>query len=492
MSIHTKKAIVIGSGIAGLSSAIRLALKGYDVNVFEANSYPGGKLTVLDLGNYRFDAGPSLFTMPQFVEELFELAGKKTGDRFEYVQVPTACHYFFEDGTFLRYSTNRNELAKEIETQLKIDSKPLFDHLDRSKLIYNSTHKAFMERSLHKLSSHLSFDTLKCIANIPWLNIFTTMHAANEKALNHPKLVQIFDRYATYNGSNPYVAPGILNIIPHLENGFGTFFPKKGMHSITTSLVQLAEELGVHFHFNAKVDEIIQNGKKVEGISVNGKIIPSDVVICNSDIKPAYKYLLKSIQAPKRTLEQEPSSSAMIFYWGIKKEFPQLDLHNIFFSEDYQNEFRTMFELKTVSDDPTVYIHVSSKVVKEDAPNGSENWFVMVNVPSNTDQNWEDMRVRIRENILEKLSRILEEDIASYIEVEDFLDPIRIEQRTSSHAGALYGSSSNERMAAFFRHPNFSKIDGLYFVGGSVHPGGGIPLCLLSAKIATDLIPKAH
>ena len=224
---------------------------------------------------------------------------------------------------------------------------------------------------------------------------------------------------------------------------------------------------------------------------VNGEQIQADIVVCNSDIKPAYQFLLKDVQAPKRTLEQEPSSSAMIFYWGIKKEFKQLDLHNIFFSEDYENEFNAIFKTQTVSKDPTVYVHISSKIVPEDAPAGSESWFVMVNVPSNSGQNWEELRSQIRINVLSKLSRILNEDIASLIEVEDYLDPVRIEQRTSSHAGALYGSSSNDRMAAFFRHPNFSKINGLFFVGGSVHPGGGIPLCLLSAKIATDLIPES-
>lgn len=482
------KALVVGSGIAGIASAIRLALKNYSVDVFEANAYPGGKLTVLELDQYRFDAGPSLFTMPQYVDELFHLAGKGPHESFDYVRIPTACHYFFEDGTFLKFPTDRQDLKNEIENKLKVDFHPLEMHLKRSKLIYDATHKAFMERSLHKVSSHLSFDTLKCIAHIPWLNIFTTMHKANEKALNHPKLVQIFDRYATYNGSNPYSAPGILNIIPHLESGFGTFFPKKGMHSITTSLVELAQDLGVNFHFNSKVDEIIEDGKIVKGVVVNGDFIPGDVVVCNSDIKPAYKHLLKKVEAPKKTLHQEPSSSAMIFYWGIKKEFPQLDLHNIFFSEDYEKEFSTMFSDKSVCDDPTVYVHISSKVVKSDAPTGGENWFVMVNVPSNSGQDWEELRSRIRQNVLEKLSRILKEDLIDLIEVEDYLDPIRIEQRTSSHAGALYGSSSNERMAAFFRHPNFSKIEGLFFVGGSVHPGGGIPLCLLSAKIATELV----
>jgi phytoene desaturase len=487
--LENKKALIVGSGIAGIASAIRMAVKGYAVSVYEANAYPGGKLTVMELDGYRFDAGPSLFTMPHFVEELFRLSGKDPETYFQYAKMPVACHYFFEDGTFLRYFSDRKSLLNEVKAKLNVDPSKLDQHLNRSELIFKASHKAFLERSLHKISSHLTIDTLNCIAHIPWLNLFTTMHKANLKGLNHPKLVQIFDRYATYNGSNPYKAPGILNIIPHLESGIGTYFPRKGMHSITKSLVQLAEELGVTFHYNSRVDEIIEHEKKISGIAVNGQLIPGDVVICNSDVKPAYRYLLKHTKAPKRTLEQEPSSSAMIFYWGIRKEFPQLDLHNIFFTEDYEEEFRMMFEERTVSDDPTVYVHISSKVVRSDAPDGCENWFVMVNVPSNSGQDWDALRLKIRQNVIQKLNRILKIDLESLIETEDFLDPVRIEKRTSSYAGALYGSSSNDRMAAFFRHPNFSKTKGLYFVGGSVHPGGGIPLCLLSAKIATDLVP---
>lgn len=483
-----QQAVVVGSGIAGIAGAIRLTCKGYNVTVLEANSYPGGKLTVLQLGDYRFDAGPSLFTLPHLVDELFELAGKHPTDYFAYDQVETACHYFYEDGTILHFFADQQQLTEEIKTKLQIDPKPLEDHLKRSKLIYDATHKAFMERSLHRFKSYVSTDILKCVAHIPWLNLFTTMHKANEQRLNHPKLVQLFDRYATYNGSNPYSAPGILNIIPHLEHGFGTFFPRKGMHSITTSLVQLAEELGVRFQFNERVEEIVADAKQVAGVRTGAAFYPAEVVLCNSDIKPAYTHLLKQQPKPKKTLTQEPSSSAIIFYWGIRHSFPQLDLHNIFFSEDYKGEFESIFTDKTVSNDPTIYVHISSKKVKNDAPEGCENWFVMVNVPHNQGQDWEELRKQIRISVLEKLSRILQTDIASLIEEEDYLDPRRIETRTGSFGGALYGASSNDRMAAFFRHPNFSKIKGLYFAGGSVHPGGGIPLCLLSAKIATDSV----
>lgn len=484
----SKKAIVIGSGIAGIASAIRLRNKGFDVAVYETNEYPGGKLTVLQLGSYRFDAGPSLFTMPHLVDELFVLSGKDPKAYFEYQKCETVCHYFFEDGTFLPFSASKEKLFEQIEKTLQVDPKPLRKHYQRSALIYRATYKAFLERSLHRFSSYLSLAILKCVAYIPWLGLFTTMHKANQKALNHPKLVQIFDRYATYNGSSPYLAPGILNIIPHLEQEMGTFFPSKGMHSIVTSLVKLAEDLGVQLHYNYRVDEILTENRKVKGIRIGEQRLYADVVLCNSDIRPAYKHLLPQEKISERVQQQEPSSSAMIFYFGIRQTFPQLDLHNILFSENYEQEFKAIFEEKSVSDDPTVYIHVSSKLIPSDAPKYGENWFVMVNVPANSGQDWMAMREAIRKNVIAKINRMLQTDLESLIEEEDFLDPVRIETRTSSFAGALYGASSNDRMAAFFRHPNFSKIEGLYFAGGSVHPGGGIPLCLLSAKIATDLV----
>lgn len=484
----TRKAIVVGAGIAGIASAIRLSQKGYTVSVIEANNYPGGKLTALQLGEYRFDAGPSLFTLPYLVDELFQLSGKNPRDYFTYRQLDTLCHYFYEDGTTLHAYADQKKFLREVETTLQIDSKPLQEYLEHSEFLFERTKHSFLEKSLHKFSSYLSLDILKTVSSIRQLNLFESMHEINHIRLNHPKLVQLFDRFATYNGSNPYKAPGVLNSIPHLEFGIGSFFPEKGMHQILNACMKLAQESGVEFRFGERVTTIETEKKKVRGVTTQTGFYPAEVVVSNSDVKQTYKQLIPKLKAPKKTIAQEPSSSALIFYWGIKKTFPELDVHNILFSENYEEEFKSIFEDFTVSDDPTVYIHVSSKLVSDDAPDGCENWFVMVNVPSNKGQDWEQLRLKTRENCIRKINRMLKTDLESLIEEEDFLDPVRIEERTNSFAGALYGASSNDRMAAFFRHPNFSKIKDLYFAGGSVHPGGGIPLCLLSAKITTDLI----
>lgn len=485
------QAIIIGAGIAGIATAIRLAVKGYQVEVFEANSYPGGKLSEIVSNGYRFDAGPSLFTMPQYVDELFELAGQQSQKDFRYKKLDILCRYFYPDGTQLTAYADEDKLTQEVAKQIHEEADDIKRYFKNSGTIYDITNHVFLERSLHRLKTYLGWNTLKSILRIPRIDAFRTMHQANQGFFKDKRMVQFFDRYATYNGSNPYKAPATLNVIPHLEQHFGAYFPENGMYSITTSLVNLAKSLGVKFNYNSPVDELIIDKQKVKGIKVKGDLQIADLVVSNMDVWFTYQKLLKSHPElhPKRILKQERSSSALIFYWGIKKTFNQLDLHNVFFSADYEAEFNAIWKQKTISNDPTVYLNISSKFKPDDAPANCENWFVMINVPANIGQDWDALVSEARQNILQKLSHILGEDIKPLIEYESILDPRSIEAKTSSYQGSIYGTSSNGQFAAFLRHANrSSKIKNLYFCGGSVHPGGGIPLALLSAKIVSDWI----
>ena len=485
------QAIIVGSGVSGLATAIRLSAKGYDVSVYEQNAYPGGKLTSIQQGHYRFDAGPSLFTMPHFVDELLAVSENPTA--FSYQQKDIVCEYFYDDGTrFTAYADQTKYLAEAAE-KLQANEGTIERYLENAKEKYDLTASLFLERSLHRASTYLSMDTLEAILKSGRLHLNSSLNGVNKKLLNgNTKLVQLFDRYATYNGSSPYLTPGIMSMIPHLEHYYGTFFPKGGMVAITNALVSTAKAQGVTFHFGSAVDEIIVENNQAAGVRINGKEHRADLVVSNMDVVPTYRRLLPGQRSPEKTLTQERSSSAIIFYWGIKQSFPELNLHNIFFSADYEKEFNDIFVDRVSPDDPTVYVHISSKDEPGDAPNGCENWFVMVNVPSNTGQDWVDERARMRQAVLRRLSAALGCDVEALIEEEDYLDPTRIESRTSSFQGALYGAASNNKFAAFLRHPNFSqRIKNLYFCGGSVHPGGGIPLCLLSAKIVADIIPDA-
>lgn len=487
-----KTAIVIGAGIAGLATAIRLTAKGYLVTVFETNTYPGGKLHSKLTNGYRFDLGPSLFTMPWLVTELFELHGKNASDYFSYTRKETICNYFWQDGSVFSLKADRETFIKEASIFFNEDEISLRNYLDQNRKKYERTRTLFLEKSLHKLGTYLSSDTLRAVLSIPNLGIAKSLNKLNRSAFKNEKLIQLFNRYATYNGSSPYKTPGIMSMIPHLEMDLGTYFPKGGMHHITASIFQLAQDIGVQFNFGFPVSRILTKGNRAIGVHAKGQDFITDAVVTNMDVYPTYKKLLQFEPFPRKTLEQERSSSALIFYWGLSKSFPQLDLHNIFFSDDYKQEFDFLFNKKSIFNDPTIYINISSKENPKDAPTGHENWFVMINAPGDYGQNWEALKSKARSNILKKLDKALQTDIAAHITTEFTLDPIGIEKNTSSYRGALYGASSNSRFSAFLRHPNFSqKLKNLYFCGGSVHPGGGIPLCLLSAKIVDDLIPKS-
>lgn len=488
MKTNQRHSVVIGAGVAGLASAIRLAHKGYRVTVIERSDHPGGKLHAMEQDGYNFDLGPSLFTLPHLVDELVALFPDFKLP-FHYKKKQTTCHYFWEDGTRFQAPYGIDKFAKAAAETFNIPEAQVKKYLERAKKKYELTAPLFLEKSLHKRSTYLSGQTLKAILSLGTLGVNQSMDAENQKAFDSPHLRQLFNRYATYNGSSPYKTPGIMSMIPYLEMGLGTYYPEGGMYSITKTLHALAEHAGVEFRFRESVNRITHNINRVTGVETDQGVTDADLVVSNMDIFPTYRKLLPDIKAPEKTLKQERSSSALIFYWGIADQFPELDLHNIFFTEDYHREFDHIFEEKTVCDDPTVYVNITSKESPAHAPEGHENWFVMVNVPANHGQDWEEVRRRTRRNIIAKLSRILDRDIEELIRTEHILDPIGIERDTSSYRGALYGAASNDKMAAFLRHPNFNgKLKNLYHVGGSVHPGGGIPLCLLSARIATDAI----
>jgi phytoene desaturase len=488
------KAVIVGAGIGGIASAIRLANLGFKVSVYESNAFVGGKLSEFEQDGFRFDAGPSLFTMPFLVEELFWLSGKKPADYFKYIKLEETCRYFYDDGLELTGWCDQERFVREIVQKFGEDGKKVWRYLHQSAKKYEVTGGLFLDRSLHDWRTWVNASAFKAYLQIPRLGIFKTMHEENAQAFSDSRLIQLFDRFATYNGSSPYLTPGLLTMIPHLEHGIGAFFPLNGMYSITQSLVRLANDLGVEFICNTPVNHIVTSGNKVSGIKLlNDEIIHADVVISNADVTATYRKLLPGLKAPEKILSQPKSSSALIFYWGINRTFDQLGLHNIFFSKDYHKEFEHIFNYKTVSQDPTVYINITSKYKPDDAPTGCENWFTMINVPNNSGQNWQEIISQSRKNIINKLSKRLQVNIGEHIVCERILDPILIESRTSSSQGALYGNSSNNRYAAFFRHANFhSKIKGLYFCGGSVHPGGGIPLALKSANIVADYVRRDY
>ena len=428
--------------------------------------------------------------MPQYVDELFEISGENPKEHFKYKKKKIACKYFWEDESIFNAYSDKEKFYDECENKFNVERKQIKKYLNKAKKKFDLTRKIFLEKSLHKVNSFLNYETVKALFNLNIYQINKNLDEVNQKEIEEKHLVQLFNRYATYNGSSPYKTPGMMTLIQHLESHYGTYIPLKGMYDISNSLYRLAERKGVKFEFESEVEKIDIQNNQATGIIVNNKLKRFDKIVSNSDVYSTYKYLLKE-KLNHNSLKQERSSSAIIFYWGVKKIYKQLDLHNIFFSDNYEKEFKYIFDENKIIDDPTIYVNITSKDVPADSPESCENWFVMVNSPFNTGQDWEKIKNTLRSNIISKLERILKENISNNIVEERIYTPVDLESNTNSHQGSLYGISSNNKFSAFLRHPNFlKKIPNLYFCGGSVHPGGGIPLCLLSAKIVSNLIEK--
>lgn len=490
-----KKICVIGAGLGGLSTSIRLANKGFEVDLYEQNSTPGGKAYELNERGYRFDTGPSLLTMPQVLEDLFSECNENLEDYLRIIRLDIICKYFFPDKSTINAYSSVEKFGKEIHDKTSDHSESLNRYLTYCKTIYDLAGDLFLTKDPSIISNYLNSKALKTLLNIRKIDPFRTMNEANESFFTDKRLVQLFNRYGTYSGSNPYLAPATLNIISHVEYNQGSFIPENGIYSITKALWKLAEKKGVNIYLNQKVDEIILENNEAKAVKINDKVVKYDKIVSNVDVNYTFKYLIKNFSSreSKRYEKKCPSFSGLVFYWGIQKEFKELETHNILFSKDYKKEFEALFNYKTIHNDPTIYIYISSKLNRNDAPTGKENWFVMVNAPYMHKQNWDAEIDTCRKNIIKKINSFLNMEIESLIEVEKIMSPVDIQNRTNSYLGSIYGIASNDKFAAFMRQSNKSKtIKNLYFCGGSAHPGGGIPLVILSGKIVSDIINSEY
>ncbi len=484
---------VIGAGLGGLSAAARLAHAGLHVDVYERAGGPGGKAGTLELDGFRFDTGPSLVTMPDVLTGPFRECGRDADDYLTFSRLEPICNYFWPDGTTLSSHHDVEAFGREVEASTRDGVEELRGYLRYSQRIYDVAAEQFLFKSISEGSSLLNWSTLKALMSSYRMDVRRTMHRANASFFSDPRMVQLFDRYATYNGSNPYRMPATFNLIQHVEYGLGAYTVAGGIRSIPDALERLAREEGAEFHYGTEVERILLDGRRVRGVRTAQGEHEVDAVVSNADVVHTYGRLLgdTTSRPARRYGRLEPSSSALVFYWGMGGTFDQLDIHNILFSPDYREEFRDLFERRRCPKDPTVYIHVMSKHVPSDAPPGAEAWFTMVNAPHVAGQDWDAEVARTREAVRMRVEAALGVDLEGLIRCEQVLTPLDIEARTSSNRGALYGISSNTRMSAFVRQRNRSKrYRGLFFAGGSAHPGGGMPLAVLSGGIAAGLLAR--
>lgn len=486
-----KKVAIIGGGIGGLAIALLLKKRCFQTDLFEKNSKVGGKISEINENRFRFDTGASLLTMPFVLQNLFNKIGLKLEDYLEIKKLDVITKYFFADGTVVNAYSDTQKFMEEVQTKTNENPQNLAKYFEYSKTIYDLTSDLFIFNDFSSISKLINKQGLKTLLNLNKIDPFRTVHQANSSFFTSEKIIQIFDRYATYNGSDPYQAPATLNIIPYVEYQLGGYYLHGGMYKLSETLQNLCTEFGVNIHTNSYVKSINTSNGICKSITVNGETLYYDLIISNSDVSNTFQKLLSdnNSKESKKNINNKPSTSALVFYWGVKGKYDDLELHNILFSENYPKEFEQLHTQNELPEDPTIYIYISSKTQNQDAPEGYENWFVMVNAPPHKNQNWDKIVPEYKNIIINKIKELLKIDLSNKIIFEQILTPETLMIKTESSFGSIYGISSNYKTSAFLRQRNVSKTyKNLYFVGGSVHPGGGIPLVLSSAMIVNSLI----
>ncbi len=487
------KVLVIGAGLGGLAASCMLAYQGHDVTVLEKNGKAGGKINEIRTQGFRFDTGPSLLTMPFILEKLFDFCNQDIRNYLDISPLDPICRYFYPGGVQFDCHQDMGVNIAQIQEFAPDDVMAYKKFSDYSEQLYERTKEAFLFNPLYGLSDLGSLNPIDFFK----IDAFKTVSERINQMFTSDELRQFFKRFTTYNGSSPFRAPATLNVITHVELALGGYYINSGMYSLINALVKLAGELGVHIKYNSEVKQITSMNSSVSRvIDKSGVSYPADIVVSNADSAETYLNFLDSddvsLLTQKQVTKLEPSSSGFVLLLGIDKRYPSLSHHNIFFSRDYQREFQQIFDQKVMPDDPTVYIANTSHTNPADAPEGGSNLFVLVNAPYLSDQyNWDNHT----EAYQEKLVNILEsrglDKLSNHIIYSKSITPRDFYQRYRSNKGSIYGISSNSKMSAFLRPRNKSRsLKGLYLVGGSTHPGGGIPLVTLSAFHAVELINR--
>ena len=495
------KISVIGAGIGGMSAAARLAKQGHQVTVFENSDQSGGKCRTEWFGDYAFDTGPSLLTLPAVFRDLFLKTGKRIEHVLDISPVDPAFNYNFADGSKVTFPNLSNpKTYKEIEKSFGISASEGWRQIiDRSEKMWEASRDSFIESELTSIWPLLLRKNL--INQINQISPFTSLRGLSEKLKLDPHLKMIIDRYATYTGSDPRSAPAVLLTIAFVESTFGAWHVKGGIGQLSVALEQRCRDLGVDFQFKSLVTKILVERNKVEGLVLNdGKVVHSDIVVSNSDAEYTFNSLIDnevtSARSERKKLKAATKSlagfSLLLGLDNSKSKSVEINHHNVYFPENYDLEFDQIFTQKVPVTDPTIYLCAptdSSMVKGAD----KEAWFVLVNAPRHEPESgwdWKHGGQEYAQKIINKMDN-LGLNVTNRLDFMEYRTPADLEKYAMAPGGSIYGTSSNSPVSAFLRARNRSKVKGLFCVGGSAHPGGGLPLVGISAEIVAKAIGKA-
>jgi phytoene desaturase len=491
--INNQKAVIIGAGVGGLATANYLARNGYQVEIYEKNGNAGGRCGQLTQDGHRFDLGATLLMMPSIYRQVLSELGIDLEKDLETTPLDPVYKLYFGDGTDFTFTPNEEKMKEQLEA---IEPGSFSKYQDYVKEGYEFFKLAANDLLGKNFENIWQFINLKNIGLLLKLKTYLNHTGYVKRFFSDRRLQMAFTFQNIYVGQSPFEAPAFFSMLPGAEITEGAFFPKGGMHRIVETLMQLAEKQNVVIHYKKPVERIITNGNSVDGVMLtDGTIIDADLVIGNADLPYIYHNLLPKNRKAHQLKNRKYACSAIVFHWGIDKVYPQLEHHSIFLNEPYKQGLDAIFKDKSLSDNPSFYVHAPVRSDKTAAPEDHDTLSVIVPVPHIDKQNhrdWKQLKQKARSAVLRRLKEAGLEDIDQHIKFETCYLPKTWESSCNVTNGSVFGSLAHNifQMGYFRPHNRHRKFMNLYFAGGSTHPGNGIPLVLLSAKLTTSRILK--
>ena len=486
-------AIVIGAGIGGIATAARLAKNGYDVTVLEKESTPGGRCNQILREGHRFDIGPTLFLMPEIWEETFAALGEKMSDHLALRRIDPTYKVHFDDGLQLELTSNIGDMQTQLEKVDKTAFTGFLNYLAEGSKHYKLSLEKFVGRNFYNIFEYFSPGNLPLLFKLKALR----KHYANTgRFFRDERLKAAFTFQNMYLGLSPYDAPATYSLLQYTELAEGVWYPMGGMYAAIEALVKIAERLGVKFIYNAPVRQINVKGSQVAEVHLqDGRKFSADIYVGNADLPYIYKELLPANDESKKLENKLYTCSTIMFYWGVDKQYPQIAHHNVFLGGDYKASFDQIFRDQTLPEVPSFYVHAPARTDLTAAPKGQETLYVLVPVghlDARAQQDWEALINRARETVFTRLARELgAADLREHIKFEIAYWPPVWKKRFNLAKGAAFGLSHNFWQVGYLRPQNRHRVyRNLYFAGASTHPGTGLPIVLLSAKLTTERILK--
>ncbi len=483
--------VVIGAGLGGLSAAISLATEGFSVEIVEKNDKVGGKLNIMEKDGFTFDLGPSILTMPHIFDALFTRASKNREDYVRFEKVEPHWRNFFEDGAVIDLTPDKEAMRKELDKLGPSAADEFERFMAYSKKLCTETEAGYFAKGLDTF-----WELIRCYGPIRSLlsfDVFRSMNQGVRRFISDPKLVDILNYFIKYVGSSPYDSPALMNLMPYIQFEYGLWYVHGGMYGLAQAMERLALELGVNIRLNAEVTEIRREGNRATAICLaDGQVLPADIVVSNMEVIPAMQKLLYSKENELKKMQRfEPTCSGLVLHLGVDRIYRQLAHHNFFYSDHPRHHFDAIFHSHTLSDDPTIYLVAPCKSDPKQAPSGCEIIKVLPHIP-HLDPNKPlspEEYLAFRERVLIKLERMGLTDLRKHIVTEEYWTPHDIQARYYSNQGSIYGVVADRFKNLGFKAPQRSnQLNNLYFVGGSVNPGGGMPMVTLSGQLVRDKI----